>query len=441
MDKKRIDGWKTVLVLALLLGNGNSMFAAQETSDAAPWYEGDVERTIRDEGDIPGIWAKIGYYPVNRLGDFLDMLSVQVGFGFGVHVNAHATRAAQVGFGGSAVSRFGFDGRQGGLCNESKGEFSLLPFTAEGFRRSNALGGFTDYSIPEDSATLYRLHRDYTGIGAEATAAILNVGAEIHPVEIFDFVFGIFGVDLSQDDYPKAWNGNLLTDMDSTKASTIKRVVIVPSRVVHDKRVRLEKTDGVGVYYDRLPAERYWGLLGALFVKQADEQAASEFSSHLSDKKFSIHRELLERMARMAMVSAKWDVVPTDDMLKAFDTQAVIKEYRGQQIKRLPNYARLAAHYGADAVLDVRVWEYGVWRKPGTDTGVMRLDCEVKLIAQPSNEVLFDARIVYCPITKGGLSLLEFAKSGKNNDNLIDESRQACDVVTASFKDMMLEQH
>jgi hypothetical protein len=69
------------------------------------------------------------------------------------------------------------------------------------------------------------------------------------------------------------------------------------------------------------------------------------------------------------------------------------------------------------------------------------LDCEVKLIAQPSNEVLFDARIVYCPITKGGLSLLEFAKSGKNNDNLIDESRQACDVVTASFKDMMLEQH
>jgi len=371
----------------------------------------------------------------------LDMLSVQVGFGFGVHVNAHATRAAQVGFGGSAVSRFGFDGRQGGLCNESKGEFSLLPFTTEGFRRSNAFGGFTDYSIPEDCATLYRLHRDYMGLGAEATAAILNVGAEIHPVEIFDFAFGLFGVDLSQDDYPKAWNGNLRTDMDSTKVSTIKRVVIVPSRVADDKRVRLEKTDGVGVYYDRLPAERYWGLLGALFVKQADEQAASEFSRHLSEKQFSIHRELLERMARMAMVSAKWDVVPTDDMLKAFDTQAVVKEYRGQQIKRLPNYARLAAHYGADAVLDVRVWEYGVWRKPGTDTGVMRLDCEVKLIAQPSNEVLFDARIVYCPTTKGGLSLQEFAKSGKNNDNLIDESKQACDVVTATFKDMMLEQH
>ena len=155
MDKKRIDGWKTVLVLALLLGNGNSMCAAQETSDAAPWYQGDVEKTIRDEGDIPGIWAKIGYYPVNRLGDFLDMLSVQVGFGFGVHVNAHATRAAQVGFGGSAVSRFGFDGRQGGLCNESKGEFSLLPFTAEGFRRSNAFGGFTDYSIPEDLSLIH----------------------------------------------------------------------------------------------------------------------------------------------------------------------------------------------------------------------------------------------------------------------------------------------
>ena len=70
----------------------------------------------------------------------------------------------------------------------------------------------------------------------------------------------------------------------------------------------------------------------------------------------------------------------------------------------------------------------------------MRLDCEVKLIAQPSNEVLFDARIVHCPMEKGGLSLLEFAKAGKTDDNLMDESRQACDVVMAKFKDMMLEQ-
>ena len=437
-------GWGIGLGLALLLVGGAS---AGEVSEAAavagtsPWYLGDTDRVIRDEGDIPGIWAKIGYYPVNRLGDLLDLITVQVGFGFGVHVNAHATRAVQVGFGGTAVARFGLDGRQGGLCNESKGEFSLLPFTVESFKRTRSFGGFTDYAIPEDTATLYRLHRDYAGIGAEATAAIVNVGAEVHPVEIFDFVFGLVGFDLSSDDYPRPWDGNARLDMDEAAAAKIKRVVIVPSRVVADRRVRLEAPEGMGVYYNRFPAERYWGLLGTLAARGSDAQAATEFSNHLGQKQFSIHRELLERMARLAMVSSKWDVVPTEDMLKAFDVYAITKEYRGQTIKRLPNYAHLAAYYGADAVLDVRVWEYGIWRKPGTDTGVMRLDCEVKLIAQPSNEVLFDARIIHCPMKKDGLSLLEFAKAGKKDDNLIDESRQACDVVTSTFEDMMLERH
>ncbi len=428
---------------ALLAGGGGSTsaFGASDASGQIPWYQGDSGRIIRDEGDIAGVWTKIACYPVNRVGDLLDMISLQVGFGFGLHANAHATRAAQFGFGGTAVSRFGFDGRQGGLCNESKAELSLLPFTAESFRRTNAFGGFTDYGIPEDSATLYRLHRDYTGVGGEVTAAIVNVGAEAHPIEVFDFVFGFFGLDLCSDDYPRPWDGNARREMDADAVAKIKRVVIVPSRVVYDRRVRLETPAGVGVYYNRFSAERYWGLLGAMFVSGADSQAAAEFSSHLAGKKFSIHQELLERMARMAMVSCKWDVAPTGDMLKAFDEHAVVKEYRGQKIKRLPNYARLAAYYGADAVLDVRVWEYGVWRKPGTDTGVMRLDCELKLIAQPSNKVLFNARIIHCPLKKGGLSLLEFAKAGKSGDNLMDESCQACDVVTAGFKDMMLERH
>lgn len=428
------------LGLVLTVGVGSAI-GGPEASGEMPWYQGDTDRVIRDEGDIPGIWTKIGCYPVNRVGDLLDMFSLQLGFGFGLHVNGHATRAAQVGFGGTAVSRFGFDGRQGGLCNESKAEFSLLPFSWESFRRSNAFGGFGDYSIPEDSATLYRLHRDYAGVGAEATAAIVNVGAEAHPIEVLDFVVGLVGLDLCSDDYPGPWNGNARMAMDAEAVAKIKRVVIVPSRVVADKRVRLEAADGIGVYYSRFPAERYWGLLGALTVEGSDSQVATEFSGHLAQNQFSIHQELLERMARLAMVSCKWDVVSTVDTLKAFDAHAVVKEYRGEKVKRLPNYARLAAFYGADAILDVRIWEYGVWRKPGTDTGVMRLDCEVKLIAQPSNKVLFDARIVHCPLKKGGLSLVEFAKSGKKEDNLMDESRQACDVVTASFKDMMLERH
>jgi hypothetical protein len=407
----------------------------------ALWHEGGSDSVIRDEGPIAGTLAHIGYYPVNRAGDFLDMLQLQLGFGFGLHVNAHATRAMQVGFGGSAVSRFGFDGRQGGLSTETKGEFSLLPFSMEGFTRHGAVGGLADYRLPEDIAVLYRVHRSYTGLGAEATAGILNVGAEARPAQAFDFVTGLFGVDLFSDDYPRAWDGNSRPSMSDEALAKVKRVVIVPSRVVADKRIRMGAGDGVGVYYKRRVSEKYWGLLGSLGGSGTDRRAAAEFSSHLSKSQLSVHRELLDRMARITMTGCKWDTVATEPMLKAFDEHAVVKHYRSEHVKRLPNYAKLAAYYGADAVLDVRVWEYGVWRKNDADSGVMRLDCEVKLIAQPSNEVLFDARILHCPDNKDGLSLLEFARAGKKADNLVDETRQACDVVMTHFKDMMLERH
>ena len=63
-----------------------------------------VVTEITDEGPRIGTQGAIAYYPVNRLLDLLDIVSVQVGFGFGVHANAHATRAVQAGFGGSAVA-------------------------------------------------------------------------------------------------------------------------------------------------------------------------------------------------------------------------------------------------------------------------------------------------------------------------------------------------
>lgn len=433
-------GWRHQVVLAGVC----ALFCASPTPGVGvdlPWYAGDSDPVIRDEGPIPGIMARIGYYPINRVGDFLDMLQLQFGFGMGLHANAHATRAMQVGFGGAAVSRFGFDGRQGGLSTETKGEFSILPFTMEGYTRHGAVGGLSNYRLPEDLPQQYALYRNYSGLGAEATVGILNVGAEARPAQALDFVAGIFGADPFADDYPRAWDGNSCSAIEGTAAAKIRRVVIVPSRVVSDRRIQMGTEKGIGVYYSRRAGERYWGLLGRWACSGSDKQAAAEFSRHLEKSQFCIHQELLERMARITMTGCKWDTVSTEATLKAFGEHAVVKHYRSEYVRRLPNYAKLAAYYGADAVLDVRVWEYGVWRQGDADKGVMRLDCEVKLIAQPSNEVLFDARIVHSPDGKDGLSVVEFAKTGKKGDNLVDESRQACDVVMARFKDMMLERH
>lgn len=398
-----------------------------------------VSPHITDEGQTPGLGAKIALYPVNRAADFLDVISLQFGFGFGLHLNGHATRALQLGGGASAVTRLGIDGRHGGLANEAKSEISVLPFTAEYFKRQNSFGFFPEYRLSRDVPWLYSRYRDYTGLGAEATVAILNLGLEAHPVELVDLVAGLVGVDFRADDYPPRWTGRRRTSAGKDWPQRLRRVVVVPSRVVDERTVRMERSDGMGVYYKRLPLETHLGAFGGWIGSGADARAAEEFNRYLSTQQFSVSRELLESVERVTTVDCKWDTVGVDQALKGFATQAVTKGYKRHRVRRLPDYQELARVHGADAVLDVRVWEWGIWRHPGRATAVMRLDCEFKVIAFPQNELLFSNRFVYSPSfdEKEGLSLTEFARG--DGENLVVETKHACDVVTAQFRDVLVE--
>jgi hypothetical protein len=407
--------------------------------EAGLWYEQDRGAAISDEGTPPTLSEKIILYPASRVGDFLDIFTFQFGFGFGLHLNGHATRAAQLGGGASAVSRLGIDRRHAGLANEAKAELSVLPFTAEYFKRQNSFGFYPEYRLPEDAPRLYTTYREYTGVGVEATAIVVNVGLEGHPLEFVDAVTGLVGIDLLADDYPRRNGGKGDNRLSVDESSGIRRIVIVPSRVVASRGVRLARPDGMGVYYHRFPMETHMGLLGGMAGGGDDNEAASEFSTYLAANKLNVHREMLERTERTAVASCKWDVVDVNDTLRAFEDYAVTKKAKGISVLRLPNYAGLAAHYGADAVLDVRVYEWGIWRGKHADTATMRLDCEFKLIAQPENKVLFVAHVISSPEDKHGLSLLEFA--AKEGENLVLETRQACDVVSAQFRDLIVERH
>jgi hypothetical protein len=392
---------------------------------------------IRDEGPSPSVGYRIVTYPFNRVLDFADMLSFQFGFGFGLHGNVHVTRMAQAGAGGYAVSKLGFDGRRIGLCNDSKAETSVLAASAEYYKRQNAFGTFKDYT-GEQRPWLYREHRDYWGIGQEMTLFIVNAGWEAHIKEAPDFLLGFLGVDYMHDDFPKPWSGHRRPKLAPADAARIKKVILCPSRVVHDSKTRMATDKDVGAYFYRYPREAAAGRMGEFFGSDNDREVSDQYTGLLRAQKVDLYRTLLEDAERAVLVDLGWEVVDVDQILAYFEKHAVVMTHRGQKIRRLPNYRKMAEYFGADAVLDLRVWECGIWRQTLADKGVLKMDVEAKLIGYPQNEVLFDARVVSTKDAEAGQPLLSFA--AHDGRTLAREVREGCDVISAKIKDLLIEE-
>ncbi len=393
---------------------------------------------INDEGPEPSVGYKIAAYPLNRFLDLMDVMSFQFGFGFGLHANVHMTRMAQAGAGSYAISKLGWDGRRAGLCNDTKAELSVLAASGEYYKRQNAFGTFKNYD-GEQKPWLYRNHRDYWGAGTEATLFIFNAGWEFHIKEIPDLFLGMIGVDYRHDDFPKPQRGHRQPTLQAAEAKKIKKVVLCPSRVVSDSMTRMATRNAVGSYFYRYPREAAAGRLGEFAGLDNDRDVSEQFSGLLADQKLDIYRQLLEDVERSAIVDMGWEVVDIDETLAFFEKYAMIKKQRGQKILRLSDYRKLAEYYGADAVMDIRVWECGVWRQSMADKGVLKMDVQTKLISFPENKVLFDARVVSRKDPAAGQPLLTFA--AKDGERLAHEVRQGGDVIAAKIKDFLVEQN
>lgn len=418
---------------------GKSAVAGESAAieDLGPtWFNEDQTTRIRDEGRVSGFGKKLLLYPINRVGDLLDVGTFQFGFGLGARLNFHATRAFQFGAGFSAASLLGNDRRNLGICTDQVAEFSVLPFTASHYRRFSALGHFKEFQSKTDMPWAYQKYRDYWGVGVELSALMLNFNFELHPVELVDGIVGITGFDILGDDLPRRWNGNLKTFITESEAQPIKRVVIVPSRVVREKNLRMERDGGVGVYFARRIKENHLGKLGEWMGSGRDRADSDEFSGYVKTKDFNIHRELLQRAERSLVVEMGWDVIDVGQTLDIFDEKSMLKKYKRQSVRRLPNYPGLVEWHGVDAILDVRVWEWGVWGKNDKEA-LMRLDVEYKLLDKTGQNVLFNKRFLAYEDDKHGSSLLDFAKG--DGDRLIRESVEACDLVHAEFIDHFTE--
>jgi len=155
-----------------------------------------------------GFLRRLIFYPIDRVFDVLDLITVDLHLGFGVFADVHATRAAQLA--GGLRSLFGVglhDQRSIGIKSESEMGVAALALGAQTLSGSSA--GFPAGTITASGTTagmhsprgpIYQDYRDYWAIGASATVALVGAGVDLHPVQLFDVIGGIFLIDFARDD-------------------------------------------------------------------------------------------------------------------------------------------------------------------------------------------------------------------------------------------------
>jgi len=153
------------------------------------------------------VGRRILYWVPDRLLDLLDVVSFDLGVGPGLLANAHVTRWGGLGAGARASLGVGWhEGRSLGLRVLNEQAWSV-PGYAQG-----ALLGFTHGTGPSrvgaerfdgcpcTSTQLHSTWRDPWAVGVEAHLLLVGASVAIHPLQLLDFVGGIFLVDGLDDD-------------------------------------------------------------------------------------------------------------------------------------------------------------------------------------------------------------------------------------------------
>jgi len=154
------------------------------------------------------VLSKIALYFPNRIMDALDVFSVSVGVGPVVRAELHATRGFAFGGGaGAEVMVLKGCNRQYGVCRQAGYDISFAMFNRVNMTRDGQSRLIVPFVIDEDgfplpNQRLYELYngaRDYWALGGSLSFG-LATSVALHPIEIADFVTGIFFIDLKDDD-------------------------------------------------------------------------------------------------------------------------------------------------------------------------------------------------------------------------------------------------
>jgi hypothetical protein len=156
-----------------------------------------------------GVADKILLYLPNRIVDLTDIFSISLGFGPVVRAEARVTRYCDIGAGiGISAKIIKGANRQYGGGLQNGWDASFLCIAAEDTELESGSRWLKSYwyhssGIPSPSEKIYNFYtgeRDFWEIGVNG-AALVELDAALHPVEIADFITGWFFIDLKGDDF------------------------------------------------------------------------------------------------------------------------------------------------------------------------------------------------------------------------------------------------
>jgi hypothetical protein len=155
-----------------------------------------------------GFLRRLIFYPIDRVFDVLDLITVDLHLGFGVFADVHVTRAAQLA--GGIRSLFGVglhDQRSIGFKSESEVGVAALALGAQTLSGSSTgipagiiTAAGTTAGMHSTRGPIYQDYRDYWAFGASATGGLVGGSVDLHPVQLFDAIGGIFLIDFARDD-------------------------------------------------------------------------------------------------------------------------------------------------------------------------------------------------------------------------------------------------
>jgi hypothetical protein len=188
------------------------------------------------------------FYIPDRLFDALDVLSFDVHFGLGAFANVHATRAVQAGAGvRSKVGMGPHFQRSLGLAAESEMGVAALGLGVQTFAGSmfgtsgTITGGDSLAGLHLPKSNLYQEYRDYWAVGADVTAGFVGVAADIHLMQIFDFIGGLLFIDFARDDLGTTRGLKL----DSMETELLRSLSKIEREKMYDKDTSAEKVEEV----------------------------------------------------------------------------------------------------------------------------------------------------------------------------------------------------
>jgi hypothetical protein len=152
--------------------------------------------------------TRVLMYPADRVLDLFDVFTAEGHLGAGGYAEAHVTQGARIAAGARVVSGLGAYFRRTLLGTRVQGNAALhalgvgpvraLGLTAGAGAMTTGGGDLSTAVRPTDP--IYQSYVDYWSVGGSATAGFFGGSAEIHLVQLADWVTGFALLDLGNDD-------------------------------------------------------------------------------------------------------------------------------------------------------------------------------------------------------------------------------------------------